>query len=267
MEQLLMRADAPISPEQWGLIDQTVQQVAARILVGRRFLNLYGPLGFGAYTVPLYTYTAKEGDAVRAKLVRQLPLLTLSHDFIVTARDLELFNQGQPFDTAPVAATAAHCAFAEDRLLFNGDSKEGVEGLLTAKGRQKLPLNDWTTEGQSLADVAAAIAKLTADGFYGPYAVVINPLKLSLIQRVYGRRGILESELVKEQAQGGLYVTPVVPENKVLVVSAQPQHLDLAIGQDMVTAFVETANMEHRFRVMETLALRIKQTGALCTLE
>ncbi len=267
MEQVLMRDDAPLSPEQWALIDQTVQQVASRILVGRRCLNLYGPVGYGAYTVPLYTYSNKDGDAIRAKLVRQLPMLTLEHDFMVSVRDLELFNQGQPFDTAPVAAAAANCAFAEDRLIFNGNNKEGVEGLLNAKGRLKLPLGDWSVEGQALSDVIAALAQLTAGGYYGPYALIINPLKMALVQRVYGRRGILESDLLKEQAQGGLLVTPVVPENKVVIVSAQPQYLDLAVGQDIVTAFIETANMEHRFRVMETLTLRIKQAGAICTLE
>jgi len=53
----------------------------------------------------------------------------------------------------------------------------------------------------------------------------------------------------------------------VLVISPKPQYVDLAVGQDMVTAYIETANMEHRFRVFETIALRIKQPGAICVLE
>ncbi|HDQ35145.1 MAG TPA: bacteriocin [Chloroflexi bacterium] len=266
MNQVLMREDAPLSAEQWQLIDATVQEVAENILVGRRLLQLYGPLGYGAYTVPLYAYGAEAGEAIRASLVKQLPMTTLDQDFIISVRDLELFNGGQPFDTAPVAAAAAASAFAEDRLIFEGDADAGLEGLLTAKGHLALSLSDWAEEGQALADISTAIAALVSAGFYGPYAVVMNPARYANVQRVYGRRGILEAELLEQQARSGILSTPVMPLDKVVVLAAQQQYVDLAVGQDMATAFIETVNMEHCFRIMETLALRIKQPGAICVL-
>jgi uncharacterized linocin/CFP29 family protein len=258
MEHVLMREDAPLEISQWELVDKTVQQVAGKILVGRRFLNLYGPVGFGAYTVPLYTYAVGGDDPVRANMTTQLPLALLKKDFVITAQDLELFNAGQPFDIAPVAAAAAFCAYAEDELVF--------EGLFAAEGL-KSELGDWSGEGQALVDISKATSKLTAEGRYGPYAVVMNPLRYSLLQRVAGRRGILESELVAKVAEAGLYQSPEVPEDKVLVISPQPQYVDLAIGQDLVTGFLETADFEHRFRVMEKIALRIKDAQAICVLE
>lgn len=267
MEQVLMREAVPLSASQWELVDNVVKETAKQILVGRRFLQLYGPLGFGVYTVPLYAYQVEGPEPVRARLARQLPLKVVHKDFIITVRDLDAFNRGQPFDIAPVAAAASSCAYAEDELIFNGDEEEGVEGLLNAQGRQSLTLNDWSKEGQALADVSAATAKLTAAGFYGPHAVIMHPVRHSMLHRVYGRRGIMEIDLVKKLASAGVFASPVMPEDKVLVISPKPQYVDLAVGQDMVTAYIETANMEHRFRVFETIALRIKQPGAICVLE
>ena len=265
MDKVLLREESPLDTSQWEKVDDTVNKVAKNILVGRRFLKLYGPLGFGAYTVPLYSYSTE--GAVRAKIAAQLPLKMISKDFIITMKDLEAFNAGQPFDLAPVAAAASMCAFLEDELIFLGDEESGLEGLLNAKGRTTATLGDWGTEGQALKDISAAIAKLTATGFYGPFAVVVNPMRYSQLQRVHGRRGIMESELIEKRSGAGLYQSPAIPEDKALVISPQPQYVDLAVGQDLVTAYVETAEMEHRFRVFETLALRIKQPGAICTLE
>jgi len=175
MENILMRSDAPLTDAQWQLIDATVSEVVGRVVVGRRILDLYGPLGFGAYTVPLYTYNSAEGEPVRAKVTRQLTMSTLMKDFIITAKDLELMNTGQPFDTAPVAAAATQLALAEDKLIFSGDAGEGVEGLLNVTGRLTLPFGDWNEEGQALADISAATAKLVSEGFYPPYFVAMHP--------------------------------------------------------------------------------------------
>ena len=267
MENILMRSDAPLTDAQWQLIDATVSEVIGRVVVGRRILDLYGPLGFGAYTVPLYTYSGADGEPVRAKVTQQLTMNTLTKDFIITAKDLELMNTGQPFDTAPVAAAVTQLALVEDKLIFSGDADEGVEGLLNVTGRQTLPLGDWGEEGQALADISAATATLVSAGFYPPYFVAMHPALYTKLQRVYGRRGILEIELVEKQATGGVFASPSIPQDKVLIIAAQPQYVDLAVGLDIATGFVETVSLEHRFSIMETLALRVKQPGAICTLE
>ncbi len=265
MEQILMRETSPLTPEQWNAIDGIVNRTASAILVGRRIAHLYGPLGFGAYVVPLYAYSAAEG-AVRAKLLRQLPFSTIEHDFTITVRDLEQFNSGLPFDLTPAAAAAAACAYDEDRLLFFGDAERGLEGLLTAKGTRKLAVGDWDEVGAGAQAIGQAVAQLMADGFFGPFAAVVHPLRLAKLQRVYGGRGILESELIERQLGGGLYASPVMPQEQVLVLATQPHYLDIAVGQDLVTAYIETTNLEHRFRVLETLALRIKQPQAIAVL-
>lgn len=43
--EFLMRDDVNLSAEQWQSIDSAVIQAARNVLVGRKFLQIYGPLG------------------------------------------------------------------------------------------------------------------------------------------------------------------------------------------------------------------------------
>jgi uncharacterized linocin/CFP29 family protein len=43
--------------------------------------------------------------------------------------------------------------------------------------------------------------------------------------------------------------------------------MDLAVGLDLSTAYLESSNMNHLFRVVESLVLRIRRPGAVCTFE
>jgi uncharacterized linocin/CFP29 family protein len=43
--------------------------------------------------------------------------------------------------------------------------------------------------------------------------------------------------------------------------------MDLAVAMDMVAAYLGAAQMNHPFRVLEALILRIKHPDAICTLE
>jgi len=38
------------------------------------------------------------------------------------------------------------------------------------------------------------------------------------------------------------------------------------VGQDLNTAYLESKNLNHYLRVLETVALRIKRPGAICVL-
>jgi uncharacterized linocin/CFP29 family protein len=43
--------------------------------------------------------------------------------------------------------------------------------------------------------------------------------------------------------------------------------MDLVIGQDMITAFLESVSLNHNFRILETLLLRIKRKDAIVVFE
>lgn len=279
MTSYLLREQSPLTPEQWQAIDETVTGVARRLLVGRRFIPLFGPFGPGLQTIAddvfggvalgaVDRFGEAPVDVIRPLQRTHVPLPILYKDFVLHWRDLETSRQfGVPLDTSAAAAASAYCARAEDNLIFNGDPALGFEGLLNATGRSTLPARDWTVVGNAFADVVAATQTLTENNRFAPYALVTSPRLFTAMHQVYANTGVLEIEQVQKLVTAGVYVTPVLPEPTAIVVSTGAQNMDLVIGQDLITAFLETTRMNHYLRVFEIVALRIKQPDAICTLE
>lgn len=279
MADFTMRAAAPLSAEQWGSIEQIVLDVARRVLVGRRFIPIFGPLGPGVQTVADDEFTGtgqgvvsgfgdEPGAIVQSQARRYVALPIIYKDFRVYWRDVETSQQfGVPLEVSTAAAAAAFTAQAEDSLIFNGNEALGQHGLLDAPGRTTVPMSDWGTMGNAFRDVVGASEALLRAGFFGPYALVVSPLLYASMNRVYENTGVLEIEQVRKLMTAGVYQTAVVPEPTAVVISASAENLDLALGQDYTVAFLETREMNHYFRVFETLALRTKRHGAICTLE
>jgi len=78
---------------------------------------------------------------------------------------------------------------------------------------------------------------------------------------------VLELEQVEKLARRGVYPTALLPDPGALLTDSGAQNLDLAVGLDFSTAYVESSNLNHRFRVLESLVLRIRRPGAICTFE
>lgn len=275
----LNRSDAPLSASDWEILDRTVIEVARRSLVGRRFLNVFGPLGPGVQDVDhdLFAGTGEARvsafggtarDLVRAerRIHENIPLIY--KDFMLYWRDLETSRQqGSPLDVSAAAAAAALVAHREDALIFQGEAQMGYEGLINASGRTTLVARDWGETGHGFQDVVEARAHLLEAGFAGPYAVVVSPRWFSQLHRVYANSGVLEINHIRELASAGVFQTPALAEGRGLVISIGIQNADLAVGQDLTTAYLGVEDMNYPFRVFESLVLRIKRPGAICTFE
>lgn len=275
----LLRDDAPFSQEEWDKIDEQVLKVASQQLIGRRILHLYGPLGAGVQSIHLDTLDFEENGAIdlfgdsevceiSAENRKYLPIPMIYKDLIISWRDVETSKQlGLPLDLAPVAAATAACAKKEDNLIFNGSSEFNVPGLLNVEGRQVIEKQDWSQGDNPFNDVAKGIEKLIAKGIYGPYALVTSSDLYTQMQRLQEKTGVLEISRVKELIDGKVYVSPVIPEGKALLIAIAPHNMDLVIGQDMVTAYIGPEQLNHKMRVLETVLLRIKRPAAIVTFE
>ncbi|HLZ71528.1 MAG TPA: family 1 encapsulin nanocompartment shell protein [Dehalococcoidia bacterium] len=275
---LLLRDQAPLTPEQWLALDETVVQTARRALVCRRFIPIFGPLGPGTQAVPDDRLSGGAGGAVdlmgnaesasvRLSVRRYLPVPLIYKDFRLPWRDLEAAAQtGAPLDMGGADAAAAACAHAEDDLIVNGNLLLGLPGLRAVDGAQQRPLGDWNDPEQALNAVVAATEALFSAGFYGAATVLTSPLLFSRLNRMYGNSGLLTVEQVQKLVRGGVYQSPVVPEQTALVLSAESATMDLALAQDMIVAYQGPENLNHLFRVLEMLVLRIKQPRAIVVL-
>jgi uncharacterized linocin/CFP29 family protein len=258
MSDYLMRDDAPLTEKEWERLDETVVSAARRVLVGRRFISLAGPFGMGMQVVQLDKISG--ADVVQTTARQYVPLALIHKDFSMTWRDIETAHQfGAKLEFGPAAAAATFVARAEDEMIF--------QELLNAEGKQTVPLGDWKASGAALSDVVAARQALADAGFYAPYALVVSPALYALLQRPYKQSGRLESKLLESIADGGILQSPALTEKQALLISQGPHHLDLAVGQDMITAYLGPEGMDHLFRVLESLTLRIKQPGAICVIE
>jgi uncharacterized linocin/CFP29 family protein len=275
----LQRDQAPLGVGEWAALDQTVVRTAQSVLVGRRFINLVGPFGPGVEALPndvlggggqglVDLLGNQESEPVRIERRRFLPLPLLYKDFWVHWRDLESSRQlGVPLDVGKAAAAASATAQAEDRLVFDGEPSLDLPGLRTVDGRQTLPMSDWASMGRAFGDVVEGVRVLTQAGFTGPYALAVSPRLYAELNRIFDNSGVLELEQVEKLARRGVYPTAVLPETTALLVDSGAQNMDLAVGLDLSTAYVESSNLNHHFRVIESLVLRIRRPGAVCSFE
>lgn len=279
MPDFLGHAENPLREEEWARLNETVIQVARRSLVGRRILDIYGPLGAGVQTVPHDEYQGVSPGAVDivgeqetapvftdVRRFKTIPLIY--KDFLLHWRDIEAARtHNMPLDVSAAAGAAAFCAQQEDELIFYGDPKLGHEGLMNAAGRLTTALGDWTQPGNAYLSIVEATRKLNEHGHYGPYAVVVSPRLYSLMHRIYEKTGVLEIETIRQLASDGVYQSNRLRGDAGVVVSTGRENMDLAVAMDMVAAYLGAAQMNHPFRVLEALILRIKHPDAICTLE
>lgn len=278
MTDYMHREDAPLSGTEWEQLDNVVTKTARQHLVGRRFIPVFGPFGAGMQTIhhdvhvgdPSITIDMTgEGGTPLGTGQREYKRLPILHkDFQIHWRDIETSHRlGVPLDLSLAAASAFFVANAEDNLIFHGNREQGLEGIFNTKQRNKVSKGDWTQPGVIFQDVVNASEKLGTAGFYGPYALVLSPKLFALANRVYENTGVLEIAQIEKIADGGVFRSSVLGENQAVLISTGAQNMDLAISQDLATAYLDTDNMNHLFRVMEILTLRIKRPGAICTFE
>lgn len=274
----LLRDDSPFSEKDWDKIDELVVKVASQQLVGRRVLQLFGPLGAGVQSISLDTVNYSEGemdlfgDGEACEIVSQtrkyaaIPMIY--KDLVISWRDVETSRQlGLPLDLAPLAAAAAACAKKEDYLIFNGSEEFNYPGLLTVEGRGVIKKQDWSQGENPFNDIAKAIEQFISKGVYGPYALVTSPKLYVQMQRIQEGTGILELSRVKELVDGKIYQSPAIPENRAVLVAIGPHNMDLVLGQDMVTGYIGPEQLNHKMRILETVILRIKRPEAVVTFE
>lgn len=272
--KFLMRDDVNLSAAQWQSIDRAVVQAAKNVLVGRKFLQLYGPLGAGAQSINVDELTpaakgsvdffGEEEEAVQVtgRSFKELPMLY--KDFVLSWRDLEQAKMlGMPIDLAAVSAAANACAQKEDLMIFTGNPQAGYEGLATAEGAFKIEKSDWSKDENAFSDIVKGLQHFADKNIRGRHALAVSPDLYAQLQRLQVGTGLLESERIKALVGGSLYMTTALDCNKAVLVCSEPQNMDLVIGQDLVTGYMGSAKLNHEFRVFETTLLRIKCKDAV----
>lgn len=278
MTEELLRRDSPLTEDEWNRLQDVVVQVAKRRLVGRRFIDIYGPLGPGVQTVKYETYkNATPGGvdyigeastgAISVEASKYAPLPMIYKDFQIHWRDLEASRKfGIPLDTSAAAGAASFCAGREDALIFHGDKNLGIEGLLNVKGSTGLAMSNWEEAGSGFRDVVEATRLLHESGHYGPYAMVLSPKRFAQLHRIYERTGVLEVRTIRDLVTDGIFQSDILRDDAGVIVATGYPNFDLALSLDLRVAYLGEENLNPQFRVVECALLRIKHPDAICVL-
>jgi uncharacterized linocin/CFP29 family protein len=270
--------DAPLNEKEWEVLDEIVIENARRNLIGRRFIDIYGPLGQGVQSVindifeetelGSLSYHGEELDISSSTKRIHLTIPLLYKDFGLFWRDIEQAKAlNIPIDFSPAANAVTQCALLEDDLIFNGSKQFHVPGLTNVKGHLSHIRSDWMKSGNAFTDVVEARNKLLKMGHSGPYALVLSPELYALLHRVHQGTNVLEIEHVRELVTDGVFQSPVLKGQSGVLVATGRHNLDLVIAEDIETAYMDSENMNHFFRIYECIVPRIKRPSAICTLE
>lgn len=268
----LSRESAPLPEELWEQIDSAVVKAASRVLTGRRFLHLFGPLGIGADHIMVDdsdNLQQVDNDGLITMQGRKFVEIPIIYeDFILYARDLEAAQRsGFPVDLSRASAAAEACAIREDKLIFFGNAKLGYDGLFTAPGINRIERKDWSIGENAYIDIAHAVELLTEKGIYEPYALALSPDLYMQLQRIQPGTGLLEIDRVSKLLNGNVFKSQALGREKAILVGCDERNVDLVVGQDMATAYVEQTELNHRFRVLESVLPRVKRSQALVVFE
>lgn len=267
----LARDSVSFSEDFWNKIDKAVVDTAKKNLIGRQFLNIYGPLGPSAISTQVDEITLSEemGDGVVKTSGRHfIEIPQLYEDFTLLWRDIENSEKtGYPVDFSQVMLAAQKISKKEDSLIFFGNEFLGTEGLLNTNGIVKVERSDWLTGESAFMDVASGLSTFRSKGLIGSYSLIVSPDLFVQLQRIQPSLGILEADRISKMLHGNLFNAPILGKNKAVLVCSEPQYMDLVIGKDMETGYLETKDLNHVLRIIETLALRIKCKDAVIVFE
>lgn len=268
----LSRETAPLSEELWSQIDNAVVKTARSMLVGRRFMHIYGPLGISTDSIELDNgecvhEESKEGFITTAgRKYVQIPMIY--EDFTILSRDLEKAEKlGRPVDLYMAMSAAEKCSLREDKFIFFGNKDLDYDGIFTVAGANKITKKDWGVGENSFSDIAEAINLMVKENIYGPYTLIMSPDLYLKLQRLQPNTGLLEIDRISKLVTGGVYQSPVLDKEMAALICADERNMDLVIGQDMATAYLEQSGLNHNFRVLETILPRIKRSKAIVIFE
>ena len=261
----LNRHNASFDDDLWNKIDGTAIDAAKDILTGRRFLEVQGPYGVGLTSIEVGAddYCRQPAsDEAGAVVSRAIAVPMLRKAFGLSVRRIQGYlDMGQPLDLSPVEDAAEAVARREEEFVYYGQTDYGLEGLLTAKGRNEQPCGDWSKVEQALDDVLTAVTQLDESGFRGPYALALSARLYNHLFRRYEGTDMLQIEHLKRLCELGVYKAPI---NGGVVVD--PHVGRIIVGQDMMTGYSSNDGIHHQLFVSESLVLMVDDPKAVCTL-
>ena len=152
---------------------------------------------------------------------------------IMAAREM-----GQPLDLSPVQEAAEAIVRREEGFAYYGQADFGLEGLLTAKGRNEHAGGDWSNLDRALA-----------------------PALYNGLFRLYAGTDLIQLEHLKRLCERGVYKAPI--EGGVVL---DPMAARLVVGQDLRAGYVGQDGVHYDLYLSESIVPLVDAPEAICTI-
>lgn len=267
----------PLSDPQLTRLQAEIVREARRTLVGRRFINVFGPLGAGVESISFDTYDEDENAEIHlegqsdpkrvrahtAEEYRRIPLIY--KDFFLHWRDIKWSQDlNAPIDAANAIMAAHAVAHREDELIFLGHDELKITGLLNVPGSHKLDFSNWNEFGASFNDLLKAVNLLKKNNHHSPYAVALSTDAYYSLIKGDRNTPFLELDQIQRLCTDGVFESSAIPARTGVLLSTGDQNFDIAVAEDLSLAYTGSKDMNHGFRVYESLVLRVKRPKAIC---
>ncbi len=269
------------SSSSWDSVDQAVHDEVVRVEVARKFLPVYMTTS-DAKTVPADTVDTEDPTTLTVDEGAQISIFEISVGFALTQQQVSSESE---MSTATTLATRAANILggAKDTLIFQGDRALSTtlftsgrvshrnnsfgKGLLDlAEKTIEVPFADGSSDsyGENIfAKVAEGYAALADAEQFGPYAIVFHTIPFAKAYEPLQTTLITPADAIKGLVTERFYGSGTLDPFTGLLISLGGNTVDLAIGQDAVTAYmqVDTRGLS-QFRVYTRFALRPKEPSA-----
>jgi len=291
---MTLNPQVPWTDEQWGRVNQVVQEEARRARVPAAFLPLLGPLPADADYVPRDAISYVQGEGQRSERLAiddrntiQLPTLQVK----VFLRGAQMADADMSSALQLFRRAANVLARVEDMMIFRGLPEgevshkifPGLPAIWDITGAQKarglfgagkdpdapsLPVAHGN--GDAIVGVVAdAIGRLEGSGHFGPFAVVLDQAYFTAVQTPNNNSLVLPQDRIIPFLGGGpLLRSSALPDHSGVVVALGGAPVEVVVATDMSIAFLQvTTDPMFVFRVFEKVVLRIKEPDAIVSLK
>ena len=250
---IFKRQLAPLSGEAWKEVNDRAGQVLKNYLSARRVVNVVGPKGWE------YSFLSEgrldlidTGSEVGAGLRKAKPLVELRIPFRLNRWELDNIDRGTADpDLGPLEEAARKIALFEENAIYNGFEAGMIKGLV--KEAKTEPVSLGKKPEEIVKSLARAVQKLKDNFASGPFALVVNPETLAMLNsHVQGYplvkriESLLGTDIVVSRVlQGGL----LLPKDH--------KDLEMIIGGDFEIGYHSHTDEEVELFIAESFTFRV----------
>ena len=260
----LHRELAPISENAWAQIENEAARTLKRYLAARRVVDVEGPegLALSAIGTGLVHQIETPGDGIEARQRDVKPLLELRVPFELSRQAIDDVDRGaEDSDWSPLKEAARKIAFAEDRIVFDGFSSGGIDGI---RQRASNPVLTLPADVKSYPGIVAkAINELRLAGVNGPYRLLLGEEPYTAVAGS-SDDGYPVLEHIEHLLDGEIVWAPAISGGVLL--TTRGGDFELHIGQDISIGYLSHSDSAVKLYLEESVTFLMLTTEAAVNL-